>query len=255
MLAACCWAACVWCRLCWFVFDGRVRGGGLLPAGAQQDCTDGGPAPASQAKPAPPPPPPPPPLLLLHPASLLLAAGRAGELVTRANGDASDRVGRQVELGQRGIVDPQCRLIGLHLYDGLFKVGGGRRGSSERCWTAGGQTAGEAWRGQGDRGGRLGSGDGWGPASGRRGAGRSLGGGRPGPAKSSRRLWLRLGLHPRSPPLPPSLPLCPPSRPIPPPPSACRSSPWMSGAGCKRPSTCAWMSSKWLTSPSWVGAG
>jgi hypothetical protein len=47
--------------------------------------------------------------------------------VTRANGDASDRVGRQVEAGQRGIVDPQCRLIGLHLYDGLFKVTGRRR--------------------------------------------------------------------------------------------------------------------------------
>ncbi|PSC68559.1 DNA damage-binding 1 [Micractinium conductrix] len=45
-----------------------------------------------------------------------------GELVTRANGDASDRVGRPVELGQRGLVDPQCRLIGMHLYDGLFKV-------------------------------------------------------------------------------------------------------------------------------------
>ena len=42
--------------------------------------------------------------------------------MTRANGDASDRVGRPVEVGQRGIVDPQCRLIGLHLYDGLFKV-------------------------------------------------------------------------------------------------------------------------------------
>ncbi len=27
-----------------------------------------------------------------------------------------------MELGQRGIVDPKCRLIGLHLYDGLFKV-------------------------------------------------------------------------------------------------------------------------------------
>lgn len=48
--------------------------------------------------------------------------GSAGELVTRANGDASDRVGRPVELGQRGIVDPQCRLIGMHLYDGLFKA-------------------------------------------------------------------------------------------------------------------------------------
>lgn len=50
----------------------------------------------------------------------------AGELVTRANGDASDRVGRAVELGQRGIVDPACRLIGLHLYDGLFKARRGR---------------------------------------------------------------------------------------------------------------------------------
>ncbi|KAL4855081.1 DNA damage-binding protein 1 [Chlorella vulgaris] len=46
----------------------------------------------------------------------------SGELVTRANGDASDRVGRQVELGQRGLVDPQQRLIGLHIYDGLLKV-------------------------------------------------------------------------------------------------------------------------------------
>lgn len=61
-----------------------------------------------------------PPSSLAHSPTYL---ARAGELVTRAAGDASDRVGRQVELGQRGIVDPQCRLIGLHLYDGLFKVG------------------------------------------------------------------------------------------------------------------------------------
>jgi DNA damage-binding protein 1 len=42
--------------------------------------------------------------------------------VTRANGDVSDRVGRPCEAGQIGIIDPECRLIGLHLYDGHFKV-------------------------------------------------------------------------------------------------------------------------------------
>ncbi|EFJ23079.1 hypothetical protein SELMODRAFT_151061 [Selaginella moellendorffii] len=44
------------------------------------------------------------------------------ELVTRAMGDVSDRIGRPTDNGQIGIVDPECRLIGLHLYDGLFKV-------------------------------------------------------------------------------------------------------------------------------------
>lgn len=72
----------------------------------------------------------PPPLLPLLPTCChnlrVLPPRPAGELVTRANGDASDRVGRPVEVGQRGIVDPQCRLIGLHLYDGLFKVSRGR---------------------------------------------------------------------------------------------------------------------------------
>ena len=46
----------------------------------------------------------------------------AGELLTRANGDVSDKVGRPCEAGQIGIIDPDCRLIGLHLYDGHFKV-------------------------------------------------------------------------------------------------------------------------------------
>lgn len=46
----------------------------------------------------------------------------AGELVTRAMGDVSDRIGRATDNGQIGIIDPDCRLIGLHLYDGLFKV-------------------------------------------------------------------------------------------------------------------------------------
>ncbi|KAI5671045.1 hypothetical protein M9H77_11409 [Catharanthus roseus] len=46
----------------------------------------------------------------------------AGEVVTRAMGDVSDRIGRPTDNGQIGIIDPDCRLIGLHLYDGLFKV-------------------------------------------------------------------------------------------------------------------------------------
>lgn len=44
------------------------------------------------------------------------------ELITRAMGDVSDRIGRPTDHGQLGIIDPDCRLIGLHLYDGLFKV-------------------------------------------------------------------------------------------------------------------------------------
>jgi hypothetical protein len=43
-------------------------------------------------------------------------------LVCRAMGDVSDKIGRPTDNGQIGIVDPDCRLIGLHLYDGLFKV-------------------------------------------------------------------------------------------------------------------------------------
>jgi len=47
---------------------------------------------------------------------------KTGEIVTRANGDIQDRIGRPADIGQIGIIDPDCRVIGLHLYDGLFKV-------------------------------------------------------------------------------------------------------------------------------------
>ncbi|VVB12240.1 unnamed protein product [Arabis nemorensis] len=46
----------------------------------------------------------------------------SSELVTRAMGDVSDRIGLPTDNDQIGIIDPDCRLIGLHLYDGLFKV-------------------------------------------------------------------------------------------------------------------------------------
>ncbi|TKY44495.1 DNA damage-binding protein 1 [Spatholobus suberectus] len=45
------------------------------------------------------------------------------ELVTRATGDVSDDIiGRPRDNGQIGIIDPYFSLIGLHLYDGRFKV-------------------------------------------------------------------------------------------------------------------------------------
>mmetsp|Transcript_40860 Transcript_40860/g.102893 ORF Transcript_40860/g.102893 Transcript_40860/m.102893 type:complete len:1012 (-) Transcript_40860:694-3729(-) len=46
----------------------------------------------------------------------------SGEIVTWANGSIQDRIGRSADIGQIGIVDPECRLFGLHIYDGLFKV-------------------------------------------------------------------------------------------------------------------------------------
>lgn len=44
------------------------------------------------------------------------------ELKTEAFGDVRDNIGRPAENGQIGIVDEDCRAIGLQLYDGLFKV-------------------------------------------------------------------------------------------------------------------------------------
>ncbi|KAM3349701.1 hypothetical protein ACQJBY_022539 [Aegilops geniculata] len=48
--------------------------------------------------------------------------GRKSELLTRSEGDASEFLGRPTDNGQIGIIDCHYRLIGLHLYDGLFKV-------------------------------------------------------------------------------------------------------------------------------------
>ncbi|XP_013398068.1 DNA damage-binding protein 1 isoform X2 [Lingula anatina] len=44
------------------------------------------------------------------------------EIITRAHGNVQDRIGRPSETGIIGIIDPLCRVIGLRLYDGLFKV-------------------------------------------------------------------------------------------------------------------------------------
>ncbi|XP_021371372.1 DNA damage-binding protein 1-like isoform X1 [Mizuhopecten yessoensis] len=44
------------------------------------------------------------------------------DIITRAHGNVQDRIGRPSETGIIGIIDPLCRVIGLRLYDGLFKV-------------------------------------------------------------------------------------------------------------------------------------
>ncbi|BFZ05163.1 hypothetical protein BsWGS_08202 [Bradybaena similaris] len=44
------------------------------------------------------------------------------EIITRAHGNVQDRIGRLSETGIIGIIDPECRVIGLRLYDGLFKI-------------------------------------------------------------------------------------------------------------------------------------
>lgn len=45
-----------------------------------------------------------------------------GELVTRAGGRMEDPNRQQAAMGIRGAVDPQCRAIALHFYDGLLKL-------------------------------------------------------------------------------------------------------------------------------------
>ncbi|CAB3248588.1 unnamed protein product [Arctia plantaginis] len=51
-------------------------------------------------------------------------SGANGELevVTRAHGNVSDKIGKPSENGILAVIDPQARVIGLRLYDGLFKI-------------------------------------------------------------------------------------------------------------------------------------
>lgn len=44
------------------------------------------------------------------------------ELVTKAQGNVQDKIGRTPESGIIGMIDPMNKTIGLRLYDGLFKV-------------------------------------------------------------------------------------------------------------------------------------
>ncbi|KAL1918136.1 uncharacterized protein VTP21DRAFT_3402 [Calcarisporiella thermophila] len=53
---------------------------------------------------------------------ILSYSPESGQIVTEANGDARDRTGKPSEYGPISLVDPSSRMIGLHLYQGVFKV-------------------------------------------------------------------------------------------------------------------------------------
>jgi len=44
------------------------------------------------------------------------------KLLTKATGNLRDKVGRDLDIGHFGIIDPEYRCIGLFLYEGLMKV-------------------------------------------------------------------------------------------------------------------------------------
>ena len=48
--------------------------------------------------------------------------GSSLEIITKARGDVGDRIGQNAQTGTRAIIDPEARVIGLRIYDSLFKV-------------------------------------------------------------------------------------------------------------------------------------
>ena len=57
--------------------------------------------------------------------AMILEAEGSGpnlEIVTKAHGNIGDRIGKKSETGTRAVIDPQARVIGLRIYDSLFKV-------------------------------------------------------------------------------------------------------------------------------------
>ncbi|XP_001607743.2 DNA damage-binding protein 1 [Nasonia vitripennis] len=44
------------------------------------------------------------------------------EIITKAHGNVADRIGKASETGIKAVIDPKARVIGLRLYDGLFKI-------------------------------------------------------------------------------------------------------------------------------------
>ena len=43
-------------------------------------------------------------------------------MFSRAYGDVRDKIGKKAETGTLAVIDPESRVIGLRLYDSLFKV-------------------------------------------------------------------------------------------------------------------------------------
>jgi len=57
--------------------------------------------------------------------AIILECFRDGEvidIITKAYGNVSDEISRESETGSLALIDPTCKLIGLRLYDGLFKI-------------------------------------------------------------------------------------------------------------------------------------
>ena len=48
--------------------------------------------------------------------------GESMEIITRTQGNVADKIGKPSETGIIAIIDPDCRVIGLRLYDGLLKI-------------------------------------------------------------------------------------------------------------------------------------
>ena len=48
--------------------------------------------------------------------------GKDFEIVTKAYGDVRDKIGKKFGTGTIAVIDPESRVIGLRLYDSLFKV-------------------------------------------------------------------------------------------------------------------------------------
>lgn len=48
--------------------------------------------------------------------------GDSLDIVTKAHGNVSDTIGKPSETGILAVIDPKARVIGLRLYDGLFKI-------------------------------------------------------------------------------------------------------------------------------------
>lgn len=44
------------------------------------------------------------------------------EIITKAHGNVADKIGKPSESGILAVIDPKARVIGLRLYDGLFKI-------------------------------------------------------------------------------------------------------------------------------------
>ncbi|GAB0095840.1 hypothetical protein DMENIID0001_112710 [Sergentomyia squamirostris] len=50
------------------------------------------------------------------------SSGGELEILTKAHGNVADRVGKPAETGILAVIDPKARVIGMRLYEGLFKI-------------------------------------------------------------------------------------------------------------------------------------